>query len=113
MTMTPHGGGDLVNLRCPAAEKEDLLRRASGLTPLPLDPREVTDLELLAIGGLTPLHGFMGAAECKSVVDEMHLPDGTPWPIPVTISVDTGFADTISDGQEVALVDSTGSILGT
>ncbi len=113
MTMTPHGGGDLVDLRCPAAEKEDLLRRASGLTPLPLDPREVTDLELLAIGGLTPLRGFMGAAECKSVVDEMHLPDGTPWPIPVTISVDTGFADTISDGQEVALVDSTGSILGT
>jgi sulfate adenylyltransferase len=111
MTITPHGGGELVDLRCPDAQRQQLLERARDLRSLTLDTRELTDLELLAIGGFTPLRGFMESAECKSVVDEMHLPSGVPWTIPVTVSADREFADALRDGEEIALRDASGRIL--
>ena len=84
MRMTPHGGGELVDLRCTDTERPALLERAHGLRRLTLDARELTDLELLAVGGLSPLRGFLTEAECKTVVDDMHLPGGVPWTLPVT-----------------------------
>jgi sulfate adenylyltransferase len=111
MTMTPHGGGALVDLRCPEDEKAAEQKRAASLPTLTLDARELTDLELLGIGGYTPLRGFMTGAECKSVVDEMHLPDAVPWTLPVTASADREFADSLRDGEEIGLVDGEGRIL--
>jgi sulfate adenylyltransferase len=108
MPISPHGGGELTNLRCPDGEREDWRKRASGLAAVQLDARELTDLELLAIGGFTPLRGFMTEDECKSVVADMHLPGGIPWTIPVTLSTDRATADNISDGDEIALTDSAG-----
>jgi sulfate adenylyltransferase len=111
MAMKPHGNGELVNLRCPESQQRELLERAQGLRSLVLDTRELTDLELLAIGGFTPLRGFMDSAACKSVVDGMHLPNGVPWTIPVTVSADREWADALRDGEEVALKDGSGRIL--
>ncbi len=111
MTMSPHGGGALVDLRAPNSERDALLEKAGGLTSLPLSARAITDLELLAIGGYTPLRGFLTGAECKSVVDEMHLPGGVPWTIPVTLSADSEFADGLADGEEIALTDGQGRVL--
>ncbi len=111
MSIAPHGGGDLVDLRCAEDEREALRERARSLVKIQLSNRETTDLELLANGGLTPLRGFMSEAECKSVVDDMHLPDGTPWSLPVALSADPETADTLADGQEVALVDAGGAML--
>ena len=111
MTMSPHGGGALVDLRAPNSERDALLEKAGGLTSLPLSARAITDLELLAIGGYTPLRGFLTGAECKSVVDEMHLPGGVPWTIPVTLSSDSDFADGLADGEEIALTDGQGRVL--
>ncbi|MFQ5699542.1 MAG: sulfate adenylyltransferase [Myxococcota bacterium] len=108
MTIAPHGGGSLVDLRCSEAERPALLERARGLRSLALDSREQTDLELLAIGGFSPLRGFMGTDECKSVVNDMHLPGGVPWTIPVVLSADGAFADSLAEGEEIALVDSEG-----
>ena len=89
MTIAPHGGGSLVDLRVSGPELETLKERAQGLPRLVLDARELTDLELLAIGGFTPLTGFMTQEQCRNVVDEMHLPGGIPWSIPVTLSTMT------------------------
>lgn len=108
MSIAPHGGGSLVDLRCAEAERPALEERARGLKSLFLDARERTDLELLAIGGFSPLRGFMGADECKSVVSEMHLPGGVPWTIPVVLTADPSFADSLGDGEEIALVDPEG-----
>ena len=111
MTMSPHGGGALVDLRVPNKERDALLEKAGGLPSLPLSARAITDLELLAIGGYTPLRGFLTGAECKSVVDEMHLPGGVPWTIPVTLSSGSEFADGLADGEEIALTDGQGRVL--
>jgi sulfate adenylyltransferase len=108
MTMTPHGGGELVDLRVSDGKRKELLDRARGLKSLQLGPRVLTDLELLAIGGYSRLRGFLTGAECKSVVDEMHLPGGVPWTIPVTLSAGSEFADTLADGEEIALTDASG-----
>ena len=44
----------------------------------------------------------------------MKLTDGTFWPIPVTMSVNQGKADSIKVGQEVLLVDEeTEEMMGT
>lgn len=104
MSIAPHGGGELVDLRVSASERDRLRAHAARLVSVELDAREQTDLELLAIGGFTPLRGFMTEDECKSVVSEMHLPSGAPWTVPVTCSVDEATAKRISAGDEVALM---------
>jgi len=110
MPIPPHGGGELVDLRVPQAERPTLLNFAKKLKKLALDARELTDLELLAIGGYSPLRGFMTEAQCRAVVDDMHLPGGVPWTVPVVLSADREFADSLSDGEEIALTDSEGNV---
>jgi sulfate adenylyltransferase len=110
--ISPHGGGELVDLRCPAAERAELRRRAESLPRVVLDAREQTDLELLAIGGFSPLRGFMTQEQCKSVVEEMHLPGRIPWTLPVTLGAPRDVADGIREGQEVALALASGEIAG-
>ncbi|MCI4626909.1 MAG: sulfate adenylyltransferase [Candidatus Magnetoovum sp. WYHC-5] len=92
------------------AEKE----KAKGLTQIRLSSREVGDLIMLGIGGFTPLDGFMGYDDWKGVCDEYKLADGVFWPIPITLSTTKGQADSLSNNEEVALVDEeTGEVMGT
>jgi sulfate adenylyltransferase len=52
-----------------------------------LSARELSDLEMIAIGGFSPLTGFMTRADYDSVVNSMRLANGLPWTIPVTLSI--------------------------
>jgi len=89
-------------------------KRAKELTVVTLASRETADLIMMGIGGFTPLDGFMGQADWKGSVGDMKLTDGTFWPIPVTMSVNKGKADSIKVGQEVLLVDEeTEEMMGT
>jgi sulfate adenylyltransferase len=65
----------------------------------------VSDVELLATGVISPLTGFMGEVDYKSVVHDMHLTNGLPWTIPVTLPVDSETAKDIQIGQSVALAE--------
>ncbi|HWW62724.1 MAG TPA: bifunctional sulfate adenylyltransferase/adenylylsulfate kinase, partial [Thermoanaerobaculia bacterium] len=78
-------GGSLVDLIEPAA---DLKSYAGTLPSVQLSDRSVCDLELLATGAFSPLDRFMGAAAHQRVIDEMRLPDGSVFPIPITLPVD-------------------------
>lgn len=104
MPITPHGDGPLVDLRCSDSEREGLRTRARGLPSVQLDARELTDLELLAIGGFTPLTGFMTQEQCKSVINDMHLPGGVPWTVTVTLAAEPGEVAGLSEGDEIALL---------
>jgi sulfate adenylyltransferase len=89
-------------------------KRVKELTVVTLTSRETADLIMMGIGGFTPLDGFMGQADWKGSVGDMKLTDGTFWPIPVTMSVNKGKADSIKIGQEVLLVDGeTEEMMGT
>jgi sulfate adenylyltransferase len=62
-----------------------------------LTPRELSDLDMLACGALSPLEGFMGRADYDAVVEDMHLTSGLPWALPVCLAVDAApTADTVA-----------------
>lgn len=78
------------------------------LPSLTLNDRQLCDLELLLNGGFSPLTGFMGSADVKSVVADLRLADGTLWPMPVTLDVSESFAEPLSTGDQVVLRDEEG-----
>ena len=82
----PHAGV-LVNRIVDEEEARELTDRAARLPQLVLTARESADLELIAIGAASPLAGFMGLRDYRSVLEHLRLTDGTPWPIPFTLSV--------------------------
>jgi len=97
--IAPYGGA-LVELTARDEERRELARRATGLFALQLSPRALCDLELLACGAFSPLDRFMGKAAAESVAAEMRLPDGTLFPIPVTLEVSEAKG---IEGREIAL----------
>ena len=112
--VNPHGKEKkLKPLLVEGDERKELLEKAKSLTQIRMTSRETGDLIMLGIGGFTPLEGFMGYDDWKGVCDEMKMADGTFWPIPITLSTNKGQADSIKEGEEVALVDEeSGEIMG-
>ena len=104
----PHGGGSLQPLLLEGSALTEERRKAQTLVRVPVSSRERGDLLMLGIGGFTPLAGFMGRADWRSVCRDMALASGVFWPIPITLSTDRYTADQIREGSEVALVDSAG-----
>ena len=98
----PHGG--ILTDRVMRGEvKEAVRERAEQMVKVPLDQMGLSDLELVAVGALSPLTGFMRKADYDRCVEEMRLASGLLWSIPVTIAVEQDMADCIDEGQEVAL----------
>ncbi|MGI8330600.1 adenylyl-sulfate kinase [Actinomadura scrupuli] len=62
----------------------DVLRDLPAWTP---SPAELADLELLLTGAFAPLTGFQGSLDAATVLAGGRLADGTPWPVPVTLTV--------------------------
>ncbi len=109
-TIAPHGGR-LINREVAGDEARALAQRARALPSLHLSSRALSDLELIAIGGFSPLEGFMTQAQYRSVVDSMHLPEGLPWSLPVTLAATKEEAASLTEGQQVALADEGGEPL--
>jgi sulfate adenylyltransferase len=94
--IAPHGG-ELVDR---TGERPDDL---SGLEVVALTSRELSDLDMIASGALSPLEGFMARGDYERVVDEMRLADGLPWALPVCLAVDEP-----PHGDHVVLADADG-----
>ncbi len=107
-------GGSLVNRIADAARRKVLEQEATALTPVTLTARAESDLELIAVGALSPLTGFMTQAQVESVSRTLHLPlaNGTsvPFSIPITLSVDEATAVKVAAGDKVALRDAKGRL---
>jgi sulfate adenylyltransferase len=69
----------------------------------------VCDLEVLAVGGFSPLDRFMNQADYTRVVYEMRLANGQIFPIPITLPVEPGPA--IKLDAEIALRNSKNDLL--
>ena len=102
--ITPHGG-ELINRQIQGAEREELIRKAITLPRAQLNKRQISDLLLIAIGGYSPLDGFLNEADYTSVLDQMKLANGVVWTIPITLAVSKDEADALSVPAEVALYD--------
>ena len=102
--MTPHGGS-LVNRVLGGAVREAVAERARTLSRVYVSPVSASDLEMIAVGAFSPLTGFMGSQAYHTVLEDMRLPNGLAWTIPVTLPVSPEAAADLSIGQELALVE--------
>jgi sulfate adenylyltransferase len=105
---TPYGG-TLVDLIVDTKRSSELKANSKDWASLVLDERSLCDLELLTVGGFSPLTTFMGKADYERVVGEGRLKDGTLWPLPVTLPVTPG--DGIAEGKVLGLRDIYGNLV--
>src|SRR5215216_435858 len=106
-TIAPHGG-DLVDLLVPEALREATRAEADHLPKLVVNERELSDLEMLAVGALSPLTGFVGERDYRSILETMHLSNGPAWTIPVTLSASEDDVKRIGGADAVALMPNDG-----
>ncbi len=99
----PHGGA--LELRIAGQEEQAELRaRAAEMPTIAAGSRRVvSDLELLAVGAVSPNRGFMTESDYKSVVHEMRLASGLPWSLPITLSATAEEATRIAPGSPAAI----------
>jgi sulfate adenylyltransferase len=93
---------ELVNLLASEDALDELKDHASRLPSIQLSERAVCDLELLAVGGFSPLDRFVSRADHERVVHEMRLADGALFPIPITLPFDPA-TTVLSLDRDVAL----------
>jgi sulfate adenylyltransferase len=110
LDVSPPHGGQLVNRMLRGQMSQAVRERAEHLLKIDLNPMNLSDLELIAVGAMSPLTGFMGQADYERVVSDMRLSNNLLWSIPVTLAVDTETAAAIIPGQEIALCEN-GSVL--
>ena len=107
--IAPHGS-QLINRLATPAQANALRDRLFMLPRVALTPRALADLDLIAVGGFSPLDGFLKKADYDSVVERMRLASGLPWSIPITLSAPEAEASALQVGSEVALTDAQGEI---
>ena len=107
--LVPPHGGQLKPLILDGEELEEERKRANTLPIIRLTSRETSDLIMMAIGAFSPLEGFMGKEDYEGVVENMHMVDGTLWPIPITLAVTEEQADSLPINSDIALVDAIAS----
>ena len=109
--IAPHGG-ILVNRIATLDQRQEFFDKAEVLPRVQLSDRSISDLQMIAIGALSPLKGFMNEADYRSVVKEMRLGNGLPWSVPITLSVSEAVADTLTEGTLVRLDSPAGEFVG-
>ena len=107
--MIPAHGGRLIDRIAKGDQREKLVAAVASAPKLTLNEREVSDLEMIGTGAMSPLTGFMNAADLDGVTKNCRLANGVVWPMPVTLS-NKGLD--LKAGDTVALVDESDKLLG-
>ncbi|MFZ0256808.1 MAG: bifunctional sulfate adenylyltransferase/adenylylsulfate kinase [Gammaproteobacteria bacterium] len=110
-SIAPHGGV-LKELLVDEAQAETLKAESLDFASTSLSQRQLCDLELLLNGGFSPLDGFMDQETYESVLDDMRLPGGLVWPMPIALDIPGKLAATLEPSMPLALRDNEGFMLG-
>src|SRR5438094_7537187 len=100
--IAPHGGVLVDRVASPERAAE-LKARAPSLPRLELHVREIADLDMIAVGALSPMDGFMTRTDYARVVAEGRLANGLPWTSPITLSATRDRAALLQPGKQAAL----------
>eukprot|EP00485_Elphidium_margaritaceum_P009578 CAMPEP_0202700958 /NCGR_PEP_ID=MMETSP1385-20130828/14069_1 /ASSEMBLY_ACC=CAM_ASM_000861 /TAXON_ID=933848 /ORGANISM="Elphidium margaritaceum" /LENGTH=610 /DNA_ID=CAMNT_0049358253 /DNA_START=129 /DNA_END=1961 /DNA_ORIENTATION=- len=68
-------------------EYAQLMDQSHSAFEINLNKRQTCDIELILNGGFSPLQGFMTSTEYNAVVNDMQLPNGTIWPMPICLDI--------------------------
>jgi len=112
MTIEPYGG-TLVERTLAGAAAAEVRADAASLPIVQLTPWSLSDLFLIAVGGLSPLDGFMGEADYEAVVERMSLAGGLPWSIPIVLPATAEEAAATAAEGRAALIAPDGELAGT
>ena len=99
---TPYGD-ELVDLLVSPDRAAEIREQSRDWPSWVLTPRQMCDLELLMVGGFSPLRGFMTEADYEGVCKDMRLADGTLWPMPITLDIPEEAAEGLAAGGKLAL----------
>ncbi|CCF57612.1 hypothetical protein KAFR_0C06200 [Kazachstania africana CBS 2517] len=102
----PHGGVLQDLIERDASKYSALLAESqtAAITKWNLTARQICDIELILNGGFSPLTGFLNEKDYISVVNNSRLSDNTLWTIPITLDVDSTFANSIKPNQRISLL---------
>ncbi|WP_412767431.1 sulfate adenylyltransferase [Brevibacillus laterosporus] len=95
-------GGALVNRLLSPVFVEENNQRLLPYRFVTVDEWTLSDIDCIGIGAFSPLKGFLTESEYDSVVEHMRLPDGTVWPVPITLAVSEEFSD-LAIGEKLVL----------
>ncbi len=113
----PHGGvTEPVCCTVPAEEAPDFVAAARKLVQVPVSDADLSTVYRFGDGALSPLRGPMDRETYDRVLDESVIErEGKlyAWTIPLSLPVTPELAQRLSPGQEVALVNKNGQIVGT
>jgi sulfate adenylyltransferase len=113
----PHGGvAEPVDRNVPTEEQAQFRARAGGLPRVAVSDADLSTLYRLGDGGLSPLTGPMDRETFARVLDEEVIVRGGKkyaWTIPLALPVSEEQARGLKPGQEVALVNGQGELVGT
>jgi len=98
----PHGG-KLVDRVLSGKKRDEALARAARLPRLLIDSELVSDVENIATGVYSPLEGFLGVEDYRSVLAVMRLRNDIPWTVPIVLDTDRETAAGLKAGEEVLL----------
>jgi sulfate adenylyltransferase len=110
MLSKPHGGR-LVKRIILGEKRKEVIDKADSYVKIPLDRETVKDVRNIARGIFSPLEGFMNKLEVETVVDEMYLPSGVPWTIPIVLDISKEIANKIEIGEYCILTDMNGTLI--
>ncbi len=100
----PHGGALEVRM-AGDEERDDLEAEASRLPGIEARSRRVlSDLELLAVGALSPNRGFMTTDDYAGVLEDMRLSSNLVWTLPVVLPASDEEASRLGSGDRAAIV---------
>jgi sulfate adenylyltransferase len=92
-------------------KNEELKKEAVHLPSWDLNFRQIWDSELLLNGAFSPLSGYLGQADYEGVCTDMRLTTGELWPMPITLDVTRELAESLSQGDRIALRHPEGMVL--
>jgi len=95
----------------PSEQVNELKKKAEGLPAIALTRRRISDLEMFAIGALSPLKGFLTKKDYEGVVENMRLANGQVWPIPMTLAISQEGQGSLKEGKEAAIISEEGHVL--
>jgi len=87
---------------------EKLKKNASKYKSWVLRGRQICDLEMILNRGFSPLNGFLNKEDYENVLTDMRLLDGSVWPMPITLDVNSDFSKSLSIGDNITLKDKEG-----
>lgn len=112
-----HGGlREPLDLSIPEAERADVLAEAKTLEKIPVSDADLSTVYRFGDGALSPLAGPMDRKTYERVLTEAVIEHGGrlyAWTIPLSLPVGADLAAKLRPGQNTALVDKAGNVVGT